>query len=205
MIGTTRSRVSFFMNRFRKLGYIEYNGRIRVNTTLLDMVLHDALPEENARGPCCSTPHSARHEPPNEPVSVNCGLSFVSQDRTETARATALRRFYVIWTLCCRVRNHDHWAGLRRAPDSPADALDYCRRSCNDRHWDSVGSKGYEAERFRQLGSAIDDGMDSGGIVPGFSKDAVEISRTFEAGFPGAASAFWEQEATQARGASSIS
>ena len=32
MIGTTRSRVSFFMNRFRKLGYIEYNGRIRVHS-----------------------------------------------------------------------------------------------------------------------------------------------------------------------------
>jgi CRP-like cAMP-binding protein len=51
MIGTTRSRVSFFMNRFRKLGYIEYNGRIRVHTSLLNMVLHDELPEENATRP----------------------------------------------------------------------------------------------------------------------------------------------------------
>jgi CRP-like cAMP-binding protein len=51
MIGTTRSRVSFFMNRFRKLGYIEYNGRIRVHTSLLNMVLHDELPEENASRP----------------------------------------------------------------------------------------------------------------------------------------------------------
>ena len=41
MIGTTRSRVSFFMNRFRKLGFIEYNGRIRVHKTLLNVVLHD--------------------------------------------------------------------------------------------------------------------------------------------------------------------
>jgi hypothetical protein len=41
MIGTTRSRVSFFMNKFRKLGLIEYNGRIEVHTSLLDMVLHD--------------------------------------------------------------------------------------------------------------------------------------------------------------------
>jgi CRP-like cAMP-binding protein len=41
MIGTTRSRVSFFMNRFRKLGFIEYNGRIRVNKSLLNVVLHD--------------------------------------------------------------------------------------------------------------------------------------------------------------------
>jgi CRP-like cAMP-binding protein len=51
MIGTTRSRVSFFMNRFRKLGYIEYNGRIKVHTSLLNMVLHDELPEENASRP----------------------------------------------------------------------------------------------------------------------------------------------------------
>jgi CRP-like cAMP-binding protein len=51
MIGTTRARVSFFMNRFRKLGYIEYNGRIRVHTSLLNMVLHDELPEENATRP----------------------------------------------------------------------------------------------------------------------------------------------------------
>ena len=51
MIGTTRSRVSFFMNRFRKLGYIEYNGRIRVNRSLLNVVLHDQLPEENASRP----------------------------------------------------------------------------------------------------------------------------------------------------------
>jgi CRP/FNR family transcriptional regulator, cyclic AMP receptor protein len=41
MIGTTRSRVSFFMNRFRKLGFIEYNGRIRVHKALLNVVLHD--------------------------------------------------------------------------------------------------------------------------------------------------------------------
>lgn len=41
MIGTTRARVSFFMNRFRKLGFIEYNGRIRVHKSLLNVVLHD--------------------------------------------------------------------------------------------------------------------------------------------------------------------
>lgn len=41
MIGTTRSRVSFFMNRFRKLGFIEYNGRILVHRSLLNVVLHD--------------------------------------------------------------------------------------------------------------------------------------------------------------------
>ena len=41
MIGTTRSRVSFFMNRFRKLGFIKYNGRIQVHKSLLNVVLHD--------------------------------------------------------------------------------------------------------------------------------------------------------------------
>jgi len=41
MIGTTRSRVNFFMNKFRKLGFIEYNGTIRVNKSLLTVVLHD--------------------------------------------------------------------------------------------------------------------------------------------------------------------
>jgi CRP/FNR family cyclic AMP-dependent transcriptional regulator len=41
MIGTTRSRVSFFMNRFRKLGFISYNGHIEVHSSLLNVVLHD--------------------------------------------------------------------------------------------------------------------------------------------------------------------
>jgi len=41
MVGTTRSRVSFFMNRFRKMGFIEYNGRIRVHKSLLSVILHD--------------------------------------------------------------------------------------------------------------------------------------------------------------------
>ena len=41
MIGTTRSRVSFFMNKFRKLGFIHYNGHIEVHSSLLNVVLHD--------------------------------------------------------------------------------------------------------------------------------------------------------------------
>jgi len=41
MIGTTRSRVSFFMNRFRKLGFIDYNGGIKVHKSLLNVILHD--------------------------------------------------------------------------------------------------------------------------------------------------------------------
>jgi CRP-like cAMP-binding protein len=49
MVGTTRSRVSFFMNRFRKLGFIEYNGRIRVHRSLINVILHDHFSEEE---PC---------------------------------------------------------------------------------------------------------------------------------------------------------
>jgi CRP/FNR family transcriptional regulator, cyclic AMP receptor protein len=41
MVGTTRSRVSFFMNRFRKLGFIHYNGGLQVHSSLLNVVLHD--------------------------------------------------------------------------------------------------------------------------------------------------------------------
>ena len=41
MIGTTRARVSFFMNKFRRLGFIEYNGGIEVHSSLLNVVLHD--------------------------------------------------------------------------------------------------------------------------------------------------------------------
>jgi CRP/FNR family cyclic AMP-dependent transcriptional regulator len=51
MIGTTRSRVSKFMNNFRKLGYITYNGRIHVHKSLLNVVLHDGLPEQMASRP----------------------------------------------------------------------------------------------------------------------------------------------------------
>jgi Crp-like helix-turn-helix domain len=41
MIGTTRSRVSFFMNKFRQLGFIEYNGNLEIHSSLLSVVLHD--------------------------------------------------------------------------------------------------------------------------------------------------------------------
>jgi CRP/FNR family cyclic AMP-dependent transcriptional regulator len=47
MIGTTRSRVSFFMNKFRNLGFIKYNGGIEVHSSLLNVVLHDQPPIKN--------------------------------------------------------------------------------------------------------------------------------------------------------------
>jgi len=60
MIGTTRSRVSFFMNRFRKLGYISYKNRIRIHKSLLMMVLQDRLPEQNASRPKLLAPPAGR-------------------------------------------------------------------------------------------------------------------------------------------------
>jgi len=41
MVGTTRSRVNFFMNKFRRLGFIQYNGGLKINSSLLNIVLHD--------------------------------------------------------------------------------------------------------------------------------------------------------------------
>jgi hypothetical protein len=41
MVGTTRSRVNFFMNKFKKLGFIEYNGGLKINDSLLSIVLHE--------------------------------------------------------------------------------------------------------------------------------------------------------------------
>ena len=50
MIGTTRSRVSFFMNKFRKLGFIDYNGGLEVHSSLLNMVLHGEAASRHHRG-----------------------------------------------------------------------------------------------------------------------------------------------------------
>jgi len=63
MIGATRSRVSFFMNRFRKLGLIEYNGRIRVHKSLLNVVLHDRFTESNPERPVGSATPRVRSKP----------------------------------------------------------------------------------------------------------------------------------------------
>jgi CRP/FNR family transcriptional regulator, cyclic AMP receptor protein len=62
MIGTTRSRVSFFMNRFRKLGFIEYNGRIKVHKSLLNVILHDHLTQQNAPDPVPVHANAAREK-----------------------------------------------------------------------------------------------------------------------------------------------
>jgi CRP-like cAMP-binding protein len=64
MIGTTRSRVSFFMNRFRELGLIDYNGRIQIHESLLQAVLNDRLPEHNSQLPrLAAQPKVSPHRP----------------------------------------------------------------------------------------------------------------------------------------------
>ena len=64
MIGTTRARVSFFMNKFRKLGYIDYNGHLKVHNSLLNVVLYDKAesppsdaPERNLRARAPASRH----------------------------------------------------------------------------------------------------------------------------------------------------
>ena len=57
MIGTTRSRVSFFMNRFRKLGLIDYNGRIWVHKSLINVILHDQFTEHPSVSHEAGAPH----------------------------------------------------------------------------------------------------------------------------------------------------
>ena len=63
MIGTTRSRVSFFMNRFRKLGLIDYDGRILVHKSLLNVVLLDQFTERNPERPPGSATPRVRSKP----------------------------------------------------------------------------------------------------------------------------------------------
>jgi CRP/FNR family cyclic AMP-dependent transcriptional regulator len=69
MIGTTRSRVSFFMNRFRKLGFIEYNGRISVKRSLLNVVLNDQSSGTHAVSAPLLTKAKSRHSPSNSRAS----------------------------------------------------------------------------------------------------------------------------------------
>jgi CRP-like cAMP-binding protein len=63
MVGTTRSRVSFFMNRFRKLGFIDYDGRIKVHKSLLNVVLLDQFPKRDHEKPSGVATARARSKP----------------------------------------------------------------------------------------------------------------------------------------------
>jgi CRP/FNR family cyclic AMP-dependent transcriptional regulator len=60
MIGTTRSRVSFFMNKFRQHGFIDYNGRIRVHKSLLNVILYDQPDGSNAKAAALEAPEDPR-------------------------------------------------------------------------------------------------------------------------------------------------
>jgi CRP/FNR family transcriptional regulator, cyclic AMP receptor protein len=74
MIGTTRARVSFFMNKFRKLGYIDYNGHLKVHNSLLNVVLYDKLESDpnEASGPrgagCVQFPEAGARDTHEEPL-----------------------------------------------------------------------------------------------------------------------------------------
>ena len=86
MIGTTRSRVSFFMNRFRKLGFIDYDGRIRVHKSLLNVVLLDQLPESTRMVrplPSAKRPRSGSFP------ACNGARTGESKDRSNQAQAAA--------------------------------------------------------------------------------------------------------------------
>jgi CRP/FNR family cyclic AMP-dependent transcriptional regulator len=63
MIGTTRSRVNFFMNRFRELGFIEYNGRIKVHKSLLNVVLLDQFTKKDLEKPSAAATARTRSKP----------------------------------------------------------------------------------------------------------------------------------------------
>jgi CRP/FNR family cyclic AMP-dependent transcriptional regulator len=56
MVGTTRSRVNVFMNKFRKLGFVEYNGSLKINPSLVTVVVHDATPASTETSPAASKP-----------------------------------------------------------------------------------------------------------------------------------------------------
>jgi CRP-like cAMP-binding protein len=75
MIGTTRSSVSFFMNRFHEHGLIDYDGRIRVHKALLNAILHDQLPGDNAARPVIIDNPQWQ---PKSTESIHCGPRFAT-------------------------------------------------------------------------------------------------------------------------------
>ena len=82
MIGTTRSRVSFFMNRFRRLGYIEYKGRIRVNKSLLNVVLHEHISTDNSLRPTLQSKIPARASIQAKPKPRQVAQVLIKKRRT---------------------------------------------------------------------------------------------------------------------------
>jgi CRP-like cAMP-binding protein len=70
MVGTTRSRVSFFMNRFRKLGLIEYDGRILVHKSLINVILHDQFTLQTTESQEASAAPPKRSKPARQRVET---------------------------------------------------------------------------------------------------------------------------------------
>jgi hypothetical protein len=98
MIGTTRSRVSFFMNRFRKLGFIDYNGGIEVHRSLPHVVLH-GQPQTKAqlvifsKARCRSRDRAiCRRERFSTVLAFSAGIAFRHRDRPVVPSALLLRR-----------------------------------------------------------------------------------------------------------------
>jgi hypothetical protein len=98
MVGTTRSRVSFFMNRFRKLGFINYDvgDNLHVHSTLLNVVLHDddgtAVPAE-AKNPSAHAhkglePPAEPGEPPDKERAMRPPLPSLKRRRSEPVAAS---------------------------------------------------------------------------------------------------------------------
>jgi len=95
MVGTTRSRVSFFMNRFRKLGFIDYNGRIQVHKSLLNAVLFDHLPEHISQSPAVAArPKNSGDSLPAKLCAFREPSSAYVLNRAIATKADSLRRNY---------------------------------------------------------------------------------------------------------------
>ena len=75
MIGTPKSSVSFFLNHFRELGFIDYDGRIRVHKALLNAILHDQLPGDNAVTPAITDIPMKISEPATQARSCSASIT----------------------------------------------------------------------------------------------------------------------------------
>jgi hypothetical protein len=84
MIGTTRSRVSFFMNRFRKLGYIEYNGKLEIHNSLLNVA---CTTSRRSRGKTRATGRNFPIEYLEMALRPQVRATFVQKDRLHEGRA----------------------------------------------------------------------------------------------------------------------
>jgi hypothetical protein len=91
MVGTTRSRVNFFMNKFRKLGFIEYNGKIKINKSLLTVVLHESAASLRIdwQPPAHNTTNKVRRllaedgSLPRKTIPASCPTNYLVEARSD--------------------------------------------------------------------------------------------------------------------------